>query len=59
MSMLQNDNDTKWQLLNANTELEGILSQSVFFETPIRIINYNIFQNWELAAWSQGFTICV
>ena len=45
-------NTVQWQL-------QGVSSQNVFFETPARLSNYDIFNNWELAAWSQGFTICV
>ena len=37
--------------------VQGISSQSVFFETPVRISNYDIFDNSELVAWSEGFTI--
>jgi hypothetical protein len=39
--------------------VQGVSSLNVFFETTARICNYDIFDNWELAVWSQGFTICV
>ena len=39
--------------------VQGVSCQSVFFETPARVSNYDIFDNWELAAWFQGSTIWV
>ena len=47
-----------WFLLpKIDVQIQGTSSQSVFFETPVRISNYDIFKNWGFAGWSQGSTI--
>ena len=45
--------DDKYPIICGGVNLvQGISSQSVFIETPARISNYDIFDSWELAAWS-------
>ena len=48
-----------WPHKTSTNYLQGVSILNVFFETPARISNKDIFANLELAAWSQGSTICV